>query len=260
MLCRWIVTCVCITAAMTLVSCDHNSSSSSSSGSSSSSDSSSSSPQPISSTTPTQVEKSKPAAGKGNVQGQVLYNSKPVGNIEVKLCEKFSQFVGGCSGKTYTAKTDQEGYYVVANVNPGKYQALLTRVFNTDSYIFATTGAIGISATEYDVAADKTLFIDSTNLFKVDLKLLKPAAGSRVNGQNLELSWKAYPDAAYYKFSVYPEDVSVIAQYINERVDGTSFMVDKPLSKGKYRWIVEAYNSSDQKLAESGDDIKFIVN
>jgi hypothetical protein len=240
---RWLVTCVCIAATMTLASCNNSTNS-----------------QSTSSTSPKQVERVEPASGKGNIQGQVLYNNKPVENIEVKLCETFSQFVGGCSGKRYTAKTDREGYYVVTDVDPGKYQALLTRVFETDSFIFATTGIAGISATEYDVTADETLFIDPTHLFKGDLKLLNPAAGSKVNGQNLELSWEAYPDAAYYKFSVYPEDVTVLAPYVDERIDGTSFVIDEPLSKGTYRWTVDAYNSGDRKLAESSDDIKFTVN
>jgi len=32
------------------------------------------------------------------------------------------------------------------------------------------------------------------------------------------------------------------------------------LEKGTYRWRVDAYNSADRKLAESGDDIKFTIN
>src|SRR5712691_4874704 len=48
------------------------------------------------------IEKVKPAPGTGNVQGKVSYNSKPVENIEVKLCETFSRFLGGCGGQTYT--------------------------------------------------------------------------------------------------------------------------------------------------------------
>ncbi len=48
----------------------------------------------------------------------MLYNGKPAAGIEVKLCEKFNQFFGGCSGKTYTAKSDAEGDYVVTNVPP----------------------------------------------------------------------------------------------------------------------------------------------
>src|SRR5690242_13369090 len=116
----------------------------------------------VSSTTPTEetgVEKVKPAAGTGNVQGKVFYNSKAAPNIEVKLCETFNRFIGGCSGKTYTAKTDSDGTFVIANVPPKTYEGLIAMVFDTDSYIFITTGFAGISAAKYDVAADKTLFV-----------------------------------------------------------------------------------------------------
>lgn len=209
---------------------------------------------------PTGVEKVKPAPGTGNVQGKVLYNGKPVENIEVKLCETFNRYFGGCSGKTYTAKTDKDGEYVITNVAPKVYEGLLARVFDTDSFIFATTGIAGISANTYEVTADKTLFVSPTNLFKSDLKILNPKAGAKVSAENLELKWEPYPDAAYYKFSVYPEEASVSSPYVNERVDATSFGIDKPLEKGTYRWQVEAYSSADKKLAESGDDIKFTIN
>jgi hypothetical protein len=193
------------------------------------------------------------------VQGKVLYNGKPVENIEVKLCEKFSQFIGGCSGKSYSARTDKNGEYVITNAEPMVYEGLLARVFDTDSYIFAASGIGGLSSTKYEITADKTLFVSPTNLFKSDLKIVNPKAGSKVSTQNLELKWESYPDAAYYKFSIYPEEMSVTSPYINERVDATSFAIDKPLAKGTYRWQVEAYNSADQKLAESGDDIKFTI-
>ncbi|XGV95373.1 MAG: hypothetical protein ACAF41_21840 [Leptolyngbya sp. BL-A-14] len=210
--------------------------------------------------TSAEVEKQKPKPGTGNVQGKVLFNSKPVASIEVKLCEKFSRFIGGCSGKTYIAKTDKSGEYVIANVKPQVYEALLSRVFDTDSYVFATTGIGGLSSSKYEVTADKTLFASPTNLFKSDLKILNPKAGSKVSAQNLELKWAAYPDAAYYKFSIYAEDTKVTtSQYINERVEGTSFAIDKPLEKRTYRWQVNAYNSDDHKLAESDGDIKFTI-
>ena len=209
--------------------------------------------------TETGVEKAKPAAGTGNVQGKVLYNSKPAANIEVKLCETFSRFLGGCGGTTYTARTDKDGEYVITNVKPGVYEALTARVFDTDSYVFATSGIAGISATKYEVPVDKTLFITPTNLFKSDLKTVNPNAGAKVSGQNLELKWETYPDAAYYKFSIYPEDSSITSPYINQRVEGTSFAVTKPLQKGEYRWQVEAFNNADRKLSESADDIKFTI-
>lgn len=218
------------------------------------------SPATQSGSTATGIEKVKPAPGTGNVQGKVLYNGKPVVNIEVKLCETFNRYFGGCGGKTYTAKTDKDGEYVITNVEPKVYEGLLARVFDTDSFIFATSGIAGISSNKYEITADKTLFVSPTNLFKSDLKLLSPKAGAKVSAQNLELKWEPYPEAAYYKFSIHPEEVSVTSPYVNERIEGTSFVIDKPMEKGTYRWQVEAYSSADRKLAESSDDIKFIIN
>jgi hypothetical protein len=208
----------------------------------------------------TGIEKVKPAPGTGNVQGKVVYNSKPAENIEVKLCETFSRFLSGCSGQTYTAKTDKDGDYVITNVQPKTYEALTVRVFETDAYVFATAGIAGISAAKYEVVPDKTLFVTPTHLFKGDLKTLNPKAGAKVSAEKLELKWDTYPDAAYYKFSVFAEDSSVSSPYSKERVDGTSFGIDKPLPKGTYRWQVEAFNKEDRKLSESADDIKFTVS
>lgn len=206
------------------------------------------------------VEKVKPAPGTGNVQGKVLYNNAPVENIEVRLCETFSRFLSGCGGKIYTAKTDKDGDYVITNVPPKEYQALTVQVFDTDSYVFATAGVAGIAASKYNVEADKTLFVKPTHLFKADLKVTNPKAGSTVSGQDLELQWEAYPNAAYYRFTLYPENHQITPPYLRERVDAPSFKVNKPLEKGTYRYQVEAYNSSDRKLSETTDDIKFTVN
>lgn len=206
------------------------------------------------------VEKVKPAPGTGNVQGKVSYNGKPVENIEVKLCEKFNRFFGGCGdSKTYTARTDKDGEYVITNVEPKTYEGLLVRVFDTDSFVFATTGIAGLSSTKYEVGADKTLFVSPTNIFKGDLKLVNPKAGAKVSAQGLELKWEPYPEAAYYKFSVFADGGGAASPYVNERVEATAFAVEKPIQNGTYRWQVEAYNAADQKLSESARDIKFTV-
>lgn len=253
--------CACLAAALSLgISCGGggtgNSPAANATANTAAANRAASSPTPAAETG---VEKVKPAPGTGNVQGKVLYNGKPAAGIEVKLCEKFNQYFGGCSGKSFTAKTDEGGEYVITNVEPLTYESLMARVFDTDTYVFATTGLVGLSSAKYEVAADKTLFVRPTNLFKTDLKLVSPKAGSKVSAQGLELKWEAYPDAAYYKFSLYPTDSSVTSPYINERVEGTSFAADKPLPKGEYRWQMDAYNAADQKLAESGRDIKFTV-
>src|SRR5688572_4493220 len=192
----------------------------------------------------TGVEKVKPAPGTGNVQGKVFFNSQPAVNINVKLCETFSRFLSGCGGQTFTAQTDSNGEYVITNVPPKTYEALTAQVFDSDSYVFATSG-IGISSAKYDVVADKTFFVTPINLFKSDLKTTNPKAGSKVSADGLEVKWEAYPDATYYKFSIFG-DASVTSPYINERVEGTSFALDKPLQNGTYRWQVSAFNKDDR--------------
>lgn len=206
------------------------------------------------------VEKVKPEPGTGNVQGKVLYNGAPVENIEVRLCETFSRFLSGCGGKIYTAKTDKEGDFVITKVPPKEYEGLTVRVFDTDSYVFATTGVAGISSEKYNVEADKTLFVRPTHLFKADLKVVNPKAGSTVSGQDLELKWEPYADAAYYKFTLYPNNHQITPPYVNQRVDDASFKTDKPLEKGAYRFKVEAFNKADKKLSETSDDITFTIN
>lgn len=208
----------------------------------------------------TGVEKEKPAPGKGNVQGKVFYNGKPVAGIEVKLCETFSQYLSGCGGETFTTKTDSGGEYLIKDVPPRIYEGLTVKVFDTNYYVFATSGIV--QNAKYKIEEGKTFFAPDTNLFKQDLKLLNPKAGSKIGPNNIEVKWDAYPDAAYYKFSIYADSSSGATteyDYINKRVDGLSYVLDKPLSPGSYTCKVEAYNGSDIKLSQSSNDIKFTV-
>lgn len=205
-------------------------------------------------------EKEKPAAGKANVQGKVLFNSQPAPNIDVKLCEKFNQYFGGCQGQTFTAKTDASGEYLIKDVPPGIYEALTAKVFDTPYYVFATSGFIG--SAKYELKADETFFAPDSNLFKSDLKLVSPKAGAKVGPENIEVKWESYPDSAYYKYSIYADTATGAEanyDYINKRIDGTSDSLDKPLKPGTYRVMVNAYNGNDIKIAESPDDIKFTV-
>jgi hypothetical protein len=260
--CKQFLACVCVAAAVWVLGCSKLGGDSPPTNTAAGNNTASATPAANSTGAPapeTGVEKVKPAPGTGNVQGKVMYNGKPVEGIEAKLCEKFNQFFGGCSGKTYTAKSDAAGEYVITNVPPMTYEGLMVRVFDTDSYVFATTGIAGLSSARYEVAPDKTFFVRPSHLFKSDLKLLNPKAGSKVSAQGLELKWQEYPDAAYYKLSLYPSDSSVTSPYIGQRVEATTFPADKPLPKGEYRVQLEAFNGSDQKLAESARDIKFTV-
>src|SRR5687768_14262487 len=208
----------------------------------------------------TGVEKEKPAAGKGNVQGKAMFNDQPAAGVEVKLCKTFSRFLSGCSGETFTTKTDDAGEYLIKNVSPGVYEGLTVKVFDTPYYVFATSGII--SAAKYNIEADKTYFAPDTHLFKNDLKVASPKAGSKVAPENIEVKWTAYPEATYYKLSVFAE-TSTGAEpnydYINKRVDDVAFTLDQPLKPGGYNIKLEAYNANDTKLAQNSNDLKFTV-
>ena len=206
------------------------------------------------------VEKEKSEAGKGNVQGKVFYNEQPAAGTEVKLCEKFNQYFGGCQGETFVTKTDSKGEYLIKNVPPRIYEGLIVKVFDTPYYVFATSGIV--QTAKYKIEAGQTFFAPDTNLFKNDLKLLNPKAGSKIDASNIEVKWDSYPAAAYYKFSIFADSSSGAStdyDYINKRVDGLSYVLDKPLSPGSYTCKVEAYNSNDVKLSQSSSDIKFTV-
>ncbi len=208
----------------------------------------------------TGVEKEKPTAGKANVQGKAFFNDKGAADVEVKLCKTFNQFGGGCTGETFTAKTDAAGEYVIKNVPPDLYEGLTVRVFNTPFYVFATSGVI--AAAKYNIESDKTYFAPDSHLFKNDLKVTSPKAGSKVAPENIELKWDAYPEAAYYKVSIHADTTTGAEtqyDYIGKRVDDPVFALDKPLKPGAYLPKVEAYNANDRRLAQSSNDLKFSV-
>lgn len=208
----------------------------------------------------TGVEKEKPAAGKGHVQGKAFYNGRPAAGVEVKLCQTFSRFLSGCGGETFTTKTDDAGEYLIKDVPPGIYEGLTVRVFDSPYYVFATSGIV--QSAKYKIEEGRTFFAPDTNLFKQDLKLVSPKAGAKIGADNIEVKWDAYPDAAYYKFSVHADASSGAKteyDFINKRIDGVSYVLDKPLSPGSYTCRVEAYNGNDIKLSQSAGDIKFTV-
>lgn len=206
----------------------------------------------------TGTAKATPESGKANVQGKVLFNGEPVSGVEVKLCQKFSRFMGECSGETFKSKTDAAGEYLLSNVTAGIYEGLLVKVFDTNSWVFATQ-KFGITSAKYKVDADSTYFAPLTNLFKSDLKLQEPKAGSSVAGSDLKIKWDAYPGAAYYKLSLSPEEYDADSSISGEKVEGNEFTVPKALKAGKYSLSVTAYNANDVKLSELKDPVSFTV-
>ncbi len=195
----------------------------------------------------------KPAAGKGNAIGRVLYDGKGAANIEVQLCEKIG-FIGGCTGKSFGAKTDKDGFYIVDNVTPGSY-SLAVRIFTSNKFIYPTSGIL--SAATFNIEKDKSLDIRTVNLWKVDLQTTTPKNGATVNVAQPKFTWKSYPAASNYKVTVRAK--SGIADSMDMETGETSIAAEKPLLNGDYKWSVEASNAQGVKIAETSSPSNFKV-
>lgn len=202
----------------------------------------------------TGTEKAKPQPGKANIQGKVFYNLQPAANIEVRLCTQSNVF-GDCIGEKHITKTDAAGEYLFTDITPNNYEVFV-RVFQTKNYIFS--GTYGFSPSKYKVEADKTFFVPLTNLFKSDLKVQNPKPKATVNGRELEISWDAYPDAAYYKVELL--NFATRDNFLNNgKIEATSYKVEQPLTDGGYRLRITAYNIVGTKLSGNGDGLEFTV-
>ena len=199
-------------------------------------------------------EGEKPAEGKGNVYGEIRWNGTGAAGLEVELCADFSSF-SGCGSEPVWTTTDENGRYLFQDVEPGVY-ALSVRVFNSDDWLYISSGIL--SSAEFEVEAGETLTIGIQNIFKLDVKLLEPTNGSTVAGAEQLLDWSDYPEADYYKVSLYPDEGDAIL--IDKRVNESSIRVDLlPVSCG-YRWSVEAFSSERIKIAETAEQFDFFVD
>lgn len=194
-----------------------------------------------------------PTEGKGHVYGEIRWNGAGAEGIEVELCADFSSF-SGCGSEPIFGKTDENGRYLFQNVDPGVY-ALSVRVFDSDDWLYISSGIL--SSAEFEVTPDETLIIGSQNIFKLDVKLLEPSNGSKVAGEEILLDWSDYPEADYYKVSLYPDEGDAIL--IDKRVNESSIRADLlPVNCG-YRWSVEAFSSERIKIAETAEQFDFVV-
>ena len=65
---------------------------------------------------------------------------------------------------------------------------------------------------------------------------------------NPTFTWEAYPDAAYYLFTIYDDQFDVVLEDI--RVEGTEYTLEgATLVTCNYYWKVEAYNADDVKIS-----------
>lgn len=193
-----------------------------------------------------------PASGKGTLVGDILWNSQPAVKSQVKLCGDF-HFYYGCKGLEYSASTNEQGYYLIENVEPGEY-TLLANLFGTSWYLYSTE--------KVNIKADKVSFEKPFHLYKLDLEPIFPANAKTVDitKGNPTMEWKEYPGAAYYEITV---DTYFVNAAIREKVETNSFALTDniQISDCGYSWSVIAYNADGFEISEFKEEAEFsIVN
>jgi hypothetical protein len=199
-------------------------------------------PQPA----PPTPEGPTPLPRTGSAMGRILWNGQPVGDLEVKLCEKVSM-VGGCSGLEFSARTGEAGDYLIADVPPGEY-SLVAHALGAERWLYVTTG-LGPGARMYTVAADQTLRAGDHHVYMFDLRSTAPGDGSQVDTATPTLAWEAYPGASTYELYLRPEKGNAI--FVGHRTDGNDLGLEAPLLNCKYTWTVDAFNAEGIKIAET---------
>lgn len=193
-----------------------------------------------------------PSPGKGNVEGQVVWNSKPAPGIQLRLCAEMDP-ISGCKGASHQAVSNAGGAFRFVDVAPGDY-GLAMRVFDTNDWLFVTSEFQG--ARTFAVKAGETLDVRTQNLFKTDLKLGAPASAANLTSATPVLKWQSYESAAYYQVYLGADHGDAI--FVNERVEAAELAVAEPLLNCAYNWKVEAFNAAKFKIAES-DRLRFKV-
>lgn len=196
---------------------------------------------------PSTLPKATPAVGKANIEGRIQWNGKGVANLPVRLCEDRST-LSDCKGNKQETKTNESGDYRFANVTPGEY-TVEAKAFDKPYWIFAK-GDI-TNARKYKVEADKTVSVNTLNIFKVDLQITSPRHKASIKESQPTITWKQYPDADYYELYLAPQQGAAL--FSNERIyanEPSSFKVPTALLNCKYSMTIVAYNANKIKIAE----------
>jgi len=210
-------------------------------------------------TLPPLIPPSNPSSGKGNIIGKVYWNDNPLKGAEVKVCEKFSTF-GGCSGKEYDTKTDDEGVFFINNVNPGEY-VVLAKYPGEELWTYRTEG---FSAAKDEIIAGETCYVYKLDTIRSDLILKSPKNNANVEISTPILEWQPYGGAEYYEVTLMYTTLSESLLLGGERQTYTSSFdtgekLPNPLQPGEYTWWVEAYNKNGTKLTQCRDHYYFVV-
>jgi hypothetical protein len=100
------------------------------------------------------------------------------------------------------------------------------------------------------VSPDRTLTVTGA-AYSIYVEIIYPADEAHVSGSGLILEWQSYPGVSYYElYLTISGGGSTIISF--EKVTATTYAITQTLGPAEYYWKVYAYDSSDEKLAQSG--------
>lgn len=174
-----------------------------------------------------------------------MWNDQPVSGADVEIGTGITIVIGGetrLHEPVYKTATDAEGYYLFADVEPGKYvrrvKAFGTWFYPEGHYVYRA----------FTVNAGQTIDKDTYHVVKSDMILVAPADAAAVAYDKLTLTWEAYADAQHYEVKLAPEGKSA---FEIEPTTTTSYTHPQPLLNGNYTWAISAYNENGRAIAES---------
>ena len=213
-------------------------------------------PTPTPTPTPTITPMATPGPNFGAAHGRILWNDEGASGASSRLCQDYNWISGTCSGRQYDTTAGTNGWYEFTDVVPDSY-CHLVRLAGEPVWWYKS---FIIGCSEITIRAGEVRRIDDFHVAKTDLALLSPADDSTLDTNQPTLVWAAYPFAAYYKVYLRRESPSseTILNWV--RVDGIAITVPDPLSGGRYRWSVNAYNANDRRIAYSSRDYYFTVS
>lgn len=177
-----------------------------------------------------------PEPGKGNLEGKVLHAGEPAAGIEVKLCETFDSLaISGpaCGGAVVETKTDASGRYVFRDLAPRTYGGVMVRVFDSETYAYATQVGETFGATKQVVTAGQTKSVAPTNLVKRDLVVTGPCWMARTVPAP-PVRWAGYPRATSYRVSIKASEDESASPPVEGTVTATTFTPPTPLAPGRW--------------------------
>ena len=194
-----------------------------------------------------------PQAGTANLYGLLLWNSIPQTDLEIQACLD-SNYKNECEEPIYSATSDSNGAFLIANLPPGEYDVVVHALSQekwldvkdlTDDY------HVG------EVEADRCVSTGNINLIKFDLFQKTPANNARLSEARPVLTWDAYPDAAYYE--IYWGSDEGQAVLVSERVNTNQITPPVDVLSCKYAWHVTAFNAQSVPIAETEEYFYFYV-